>query len=206
VAACHGVLVFELPAWTRTTDPRLLVLPSWRLLSTSSRSIGNVPPTASGRRRKRSVRPAGTLNAALDNDGAVCAEGALDVTLSGPDDDLDDMPFAEGGDAGRFLILIGTEVLLGWAPVLTGPRRYTVSVLRGQKGTQPGDHAVGRRSGWSSSRPGRGPVVKFSSRWKVGDGTTFEVRPHCSGTGLAGAPEVTHTFTRRASRPGSGEP
>lgn len=53
------------------------------------------------------------------------------------------MPFAQGVDAGRFLIVVGDEIMLGWHPVLTAPDRYTVSVLRGQKGTQPRTHAVG---------------------------------------------------------------
>jgi hypothetical protein len=70
----------------------------------------------------------GTLNRELPEDGAAYAEGALDVSITSPDDDLSDMPSAQGVDAGRFLIVVGDEIMLGWHPVLTAPDRYAVNV------------------------------------------------------------------------------
>ncbi len=204
---CHAVLVFELPhAWTHMTDPRLLILPargetlSNRFTAYWERSPDSFQIAAEGEVFGRR----GTLNVALDSEGAVYAEGALDVTLTSPDDDLEDMPFAEGVDAGQFLIFIGDEVLLGWAPVLTGLRRYTVSVLRGQKGTLRGDHAVGAEVWLVQLAAGQQLTeITFSGRYQPGDRVTFKVQTHLlqRELGLSDAPEIPYLFTRRAGRP-----
>jgi hypothetical protein len=85
----------------------------------------------------------GTPNVGLNNDGAVYAEAALDLTLCSPDNDLEDMPFAEGVEAGRCLVVIGDGVMFGWGPVLTAANRYRMVIMRGRRGTLRGSHAVG---------------------------------------------------------------
>lgn len=85
----------------------------------------------------------GTLNAGLTATGELYDEGALDVTFSSPDNDLDDMPFTEGVEAQRFIVICGDEVMLGFDPILAGSARYTISVMRGRKGTLRGNHAIG---------------------------------------------------------------
>jgi hypothetical protein len=200
---CHDVLVFEPPyAWAMSDRPLLLVLPargdtvSNRFTVWWERSADSFGVAAEG--EVWGLR--GTLNAALAADGMTYAEAALDVTFTSPDDQLDDMPFAEGAENERFLVIVGHEIMFGFDPVLTGTGRYTVSLLRGQKGTLRADHAVGTAvwvvqvgqqelTGWTA--PKSWPEV------------TLKVQPHLLARelSLADAPEITHPITRRSLRP-----
>lgn len=204
---CHDVLVFEVPrGWVGTDKPHLVVLPVrgdslsnrytvWWKTGDASFDIA-AQNDVFGRR--------GTLNAPLDANGAEYAEGALDVSLTGPDTDLDALTYAEGADAQRFLVFLGQEVLYGWDPVLVAPGRYTVNVLRGRKGSVKRGHEVGEAC-WLVQVPVDAALtlIPFSTRWKVSDTTAFKVQTHLlqRELDLADAPEVTHTFTRRGTRP-----
>ena len=85
----------------------------------------------------------GTLNAELSAAGPLYHEDGLDVTFTSPDNDLEDMPFAEGrrggplpGGGGR-----RSHVRLGTRP--DRANRYRLGIMRGRRGTLRGSHAVG---------------------------------------------------------------
>jgi hypothetical protein len=70
----------------------------------------------------------GVLNAEVP---ASAIEGStLDVTFTSPDWQLDDISAEESLASHSLQVFVGNEIMLGYDPVLTGPKRYTLKLFR----------------------------------------------------------------------------
>lgn len=201
---CDDVLAVELPfGWTQNDKPYVLFVPA-RGDTLSNRF------TVHWERREDSFKVAvegnvfgcvGTLNADLPASGLIYHEGGLDVTITSPDDDIEDMPFSEGVENNRFLVFVGNEIMLGWTATLTAPDRYTISVMRGQAGTLRSDHVIGDKVWLVQVDEGLEVAT-----WKAPDSWSqviVKVQTHLlqCDLALADADEITVPLIRRAVRP-----
>jgi hypothetical protein len=66
----------------------------------------------------------------------------LEIQFDSPDNDLDEYTFLEAQES-QLLLFVGSEILSGWDPQLTGPGRYRLRVIRARYDTKRQAHPTG---------------------------------------------------------------
>ncbi len=140
----------------------------------------------------------GTLNAALD--AAALVEASIDITFIGDDWDLEETTLEEATTTQPLQVFIGGEIMVGYDAQLTGPKRYTLKVLREWFGTRVESHASGAIA--YVLQLGLEKPVTWTADLPEGT-ATFKEQPYllAQELDLAGVPEIAVTIQKRAQRP-----
>jgi hypothetical protein len=110
------------------------------------------------------------------------------------------MPFDEGVGTRRFMVFVGSAIMLAWDPVLISAGRYTASVVRAQFGTSLEQHDVGAEC-WCVQL-GSQPLFEWSPPMTAATvGLKVQPRLLYRNVSLADVLKITHTVQRRALRP-----
>lgn len=110
------------------------------------------------------------------------------------------MPFDEGVGTRRFMVFVGSEILLAWDPVLVSAGRYTSSVVRAQFGTSLEQHDVGAEC-WCVQLGSQSLFEWSPPRTAASVGLKVQTRLLHRNVSLADVLKITHTVQRRALRP-----
>lgn len=140
----------------------------------------------------------GTLSAALDAGALV--DATIDIAFTGDDWDLEETTLEEATTTQPLQVFIGGEILVGYDAQLTGPKRYTLKVLREWFGTRAETHANGATA--YVLQLGLEKPVTWAADLPEGT-ATFKEQPYllAQELDLATCPEIAVTIQRRAQRP-----
>jgi hypothetical protein len=140
----------------------------------------------------------GTLNAALD--AGSLADATLDITFTGDDWDLEETTLEEATTTQPLQVFIGNEIMVGYDAQLTGPKRYTLKVLREWFGTRAETHASGGTA--YVLQLGLEKPVTWTADLPEGT-ATFKEQPYllAQELDLATCPAIAVTIQKRAQRP-----
>ena len=125
----------------------------------------------------------------------------LDVTFTSPDWQLDDISADETLASHALQVFVGNEILLGYDPVLTGLKRYTLKVFRAWFGTRRATHASGATV--YVLQLGLDPAPTWTAKLKGLANHGFKLQPYLfqNELDLAECPKFTHLVQWRAYRP-----
>jgi hypothetical protein len=140
----------------------------------------------------------GTLNAALD--AGTLADASIDITFAGDDWDLEETTLEEATTTQPLQIFLGNEILVGYDAQFTGPKRYTLKVLREWFGTRAETHANGATA--YVLQLGLEKAVTWTADLPEGT-AAFKEQPYLLAheLDLATCPEIPVTIQGRAQRP-----
>lgn len=140
----------------------------------------------------------GTLNATLD--AGTLADAVMDITFTGDDWSLEETTLEEAATTQPIRIFLGGEILAGYDATLTGPKRYTVKVLREWFGTRAETHTIGAVA--YVLQLGLEPAVTWTADLPEGT-AVFKEQPYllAQELDLATCPEIAVTIQKRAQRP-----
>jgi len=139
----------------------------------------------------------GSLNAALD--AGTLADASIDITFTGDHWELEETTLEEATTT-QPLQIIGGEILVGYGARLSGPKRYTVKVLREWFGTRAETHAIGATA--YVLQLGLEKPVTWTAELLEGT-ATFKEQPYllAQELDLATCPEIAVTIQKRPQRP-----
>jgi hypothetical protein len=139
-----------------------------------------------------------TLNASL-NAGNL-AGATLDLTFSGDDWALDETTIEEALATQPLRVFIGSEIMVGYDPQLTGPKRYTLKVFREWFGTRAENHPEGANT--YVLQLGIDPSALWTADLPEGM-ARFKEQPYLLAheLDLASCPAIEVNIQKRAQRP-----
>ena len=128
------------------------------------------------------------------------AEASIDITFTGDDWDLEETTLEEATTTQPLQVFIGGEIMVGYDAQLTGPKRYTLKVLREWFGTRAETHANGATA--YVLQLGLEKPVTWTADLPEGT-ASFKEQPYllAQELGLAPCPGIAVTIQKRAQRP-----
>jgi len=192
--------VVELPyGYLRDSRPALIFLPVRGDPLTNGfhayweRTADSFVQVASG----SSFAMKGPLNAVLA--AGTLADATLDITFTGDDWTLEETTLEEATTTQPLQVFLGGEILSGYDATLTGPKRYTLKVLREWFGTRAETHATGATA--YVLQLGLEPAVTWAADLPEG-AAVFKEQPRllAQELDLATCPEIAVTIQKRAQR------